>query len=135
MNVVLDRLLTQVDHVAGEKWFAVDLEVGLIGIKETVQPRQKLLGAVVGVKNDGDTVGWCDAADVVGSSDSSSNGSFLVAVRNTLYCCCQSLLVSPSSAGDLPYLSGEVCSATLGRLDDDWGLRIASSLQGCYDGR
>lgn len=32
------------------------------------------------------------------------------------------------------YLSGEICGTTLGHLEDDWGLSIASSLEGCNDG-
>lgn len=32
------------------------------------------------------------------------------------------------------YLSGEVCGTTLGHLQDDWGLSIASSLEGGNDG-
>ena len=56
--------------------------------------------------------------------------------------CCLSLAtpycaISPElkkSKALSPYLSGEVCGTTLGHLEDDWGLGIAGSLEGCDDG-
>jgi hypothetical protein len=49
LNVVVDLLFTQIDHVAGEQWLSVFFEVLLVGIEETIQPWEELLGAVVGV--------------------------------------------------------------------------------------
>jgi hypothetical protein len=46
-NVLIDRLLTKIDHVAGEERLAMLLEILLIRIEHTIQPRQKLLGAVI----------------------------------------------------------------------------------------
>lgn len=60
------------------------LEVALIGIEHTVEPRKELLGAVVGVKDNGDTVGGSNAADVVGSGDGTSDGGLLAIVVGTL---------------------------------------------------
>lgn len=70
---------------------------------------------MVGKTYNWDTVCRCNGADVVSTSDTTGNGSLLVLVSNTL--------------------SSEVCSTTLGHLEDDWGLGIASSLEGCNDGR
>lgn len=60
------------------------LEVALILVEHTVQPGQKLLGAVVGVQDDGDAVGGGDATDVVGAGNGTSDGSFLVGVGDAL---------------------------------------------------
>lgn len=115
VDVVVDGLLGQVDHVGGEERLAVLLEVLLIGVEHTVQPWQKLLGAVVGVEDNGDAVGRSDRANVVGSSDSASNRSGLVTVGNAL--------------------AGEVSSTTLGGLQDDGRLGIAGSLESGDDSR
>jgi hypothetical protein len=52
LNVEVDGLLREVDHVRGEERLAVRLEVALVLVKHSIQPRQELLGAVVGVQND-----------------------------------------------------------------------------------
>lgn len=70
--------------MAGEEGLAVELEVALILVEEAIEPREELLGAVVGVKDNGDTVGGSNATDVVGSSDTTGNGGFLVLVADTL---------------------------------------------------
>lgn len=80
LDVEVDLFLTQIDHVAGEERLAVLLEVLLIGIQETIQPWEKLLGAMVGVENDGDTVSWGNSTNVIGPSNPTSNGSLLVAI-------------------------------------------------------
>ena len=49
LNVIVDFLLAQIDHVAGEERFAMSLEIRLISIKKTIQPWEELLGAVIGV--------------------------------------------------------------------------------------
>ena len=60
------------------------LEVALILVEHAVQPGQKLLGAVVGVQDDGDAVGRGDATDVVGAGNGAGDGGFLVGVCDTL---------------------------------------------------
>lgn len=95
--------------MAGVEGLAVELEVGLIGIEQTVQPGEQLLGAVVGVKNDGDTVAGGNAADVVGSGNTTGNGGVLAVVAHTL--------------------TGEVGSTTVGQLQDDGAFLVASSLE------
>jgi hypothetical protein len=42
--------------MAGEERFAVLLEINLISVEKTIQPWQKLLGAMICVQNDGDTI-------------------------------------------------------------------------------
>jgi hypothetical protein len=114
VDVVVNGLLGQIDHVGGEEGLIVELEVSLIGIEETVQPREELLGAVVGVEDDGDTVGGGHATDVVGSGDTTSDGGSLVAVGNTL--------------------TGEESSTTLGELQDNGALLVTGSLEGGNNG-
>lgn len=70
--------------MAGVEGLAVELEVGLIRVEKTVQPGEELLGAVVGVKDDGDTVDGGNAADEVGSGDTTGNGGGLAVVADTL---------------------------------------------------
>jgi hypothetical protein len=48
-------------------------EVFLIRIHHAVEPWQELLGAVIRVKDDRDTVRWGDGTDVVSGCNSSSN--------------------------------------------------------------
>ena len=84
LDVVVNLLLGEIDHVGREEWLAVGLEVSLIGIKETIQPWEELLGAVIGVEDDWDAVCWSNGADVLSTSNTSSNGSLLLIVGNTL---------------------------------------------------
>ena len=131
LDVPLNRLLREIDHVGGEKGLAVGLEVGLIGIEHAVEPGEELLGAVVGVKDDGDAVGGSEGADEVGSSDRAGNGGGLVSVAHTLH------LVSfdVTSRNDYEtYLASKVGGTALGELEDDRGLGIAGSLESSDDG-
>lgn len=114
VNVVFDLLLGQIDHVGRVEGLAVELEVGLISIHEAIEPRKELLGAVVGVQDNGDTVGGGNAANVVGSGNTTSNGGSLAIVAHTL--------------------TGEVSGTTLRKLQDDGGLGIAGSLEGGNNG-
>lgn len=100
--------------MAGEEGLAVELEVALILIHHAVEPGEELLGAVVGVKNDGNAVGGSNGTDVVSSGDGTGNGGGLALIANTL--------------------TGEVSSTTLGDLQADGGLLVASGLEGSDDG-
>jgi hypothetical protein len=84
LDVVLDLLLGQIDHVAGEQGLVVLLEVGLVSVEHAVQPGQKLLGAVVGVQDDGDAVCGSDGTDVVSGGNSAGDGGLLVLVVDAL---------------------------------------------------
>lgn len=114
VDVVVDGLLREIDHVGREKGLSVQLEVSLIGIEQTVQPREELLGAVVGVKDDGDTVGGGHTTDVVGSSDTTSNGTFLLSVGDTL--------------------TGEESGSTVGELQNHGALLVTGSFEGSDHG-
>jgi hypothetical protein len=65
LNVLLLGFLGKIQHVRREKGFTVLLEVSLIGLDHTVEPRKKLLGTVIRVSDDGDTVSLCNSADVL----------------------------------------------------------------------
>lgn len=60
------------------------LEVLLVGIKHTIQPRQKLLSAVVSVHDDRDAICWSDGANVVSCGNGPCNGSGLILIVNAL---------------------------------------------------
>lgn len=62
----------------------MELEVALVLVEHTVEPGQELLGAVVGVQDDGNTVDGSNAADVVGSGDGTGDRSLLLIIRGTL---------------------------------------------------
>ena len=70
--------------MAGVEGLAVKLEVALILVEQAIEPREELLGAVVGVKDNGNAVGGGNATDVVGGSDTTSNGGLLAVVADTL---------------------------------------------------
>ena len=131
LDVPVDGLLREIDHVRREERLALLLEVSLIGIEHTIEPREELLGAVVGVEDDRDAVCGSKRANVVGSSDGAGNGSALVTVGNTLSSCQSDVNGKKICWGT--YLSGEVGSTTLGELKDDGGLSIAGSLEGSDD--
>jgi hypothetical protein len=68
----------EIDHVGTEQRLAVLLEVLLVGVHHAVEPREKFLGAMVGVQDHGDVVEGGDGADVVGAGDRTCNRSSLV---------------------------------------------------------
>ena len=106
------------------------LEVGLIGIHHAIQPWQQLLRAVIGVENDGDTIGGCDCADIMRGCNGSGNRGFLVLVADAL------LSVNPVSRkiSRSHHLAGKVCSTTLRCLEDDRSFGVAGSFEGSDDG-
>ena len=95
--------------MGGEEGLVVQLEVSLIGIEHAVEPREELLGTVIGVKDDGDVVGGGHATDVVGSGNGTSDGGLLAVVAHTL--------------------TGEESSTTLGDLQDNRAFLVTSSLE------
>ena len=68
-NVFVLLLLTEVNHVRGKQRLAVLLEVSLVFIEHAIQPRKQLLGTVVGVQDDGNSVCGSNAANVVCSGN------------------------------------------------------------------
>lgn len=131
LDVVVDGLLGQVDHVAGEEGLAVELEVALVLVEHAVEPGQKLLGAVVGVEDDRDAVDRGNAADVVSGGDRAGNGGGLAVIAHTL---AVSALDSLPLLRMVTYLAGEERGTTLGDLQGDRALLVASSLEGSDHG-
>jgi hypothetical protein len=70
--------------VAAEEGNSVLLEEALILIDHAVQPRQKLLGTVVGMQDDGDAIDRGDGSHIVGGGDRTGDGSLLVSIGETL---------------------------------------------------
>lgn len=130
-DVFLDRLLTKIDHVAGEERLAVLLEMLLIRGKHTIQPWQKLLRTVVGVQDDRDTICRSDCTNVGCTSNSTGNRGLLVLVVDTLFTRQQ---LQFCHVRYCVYLSGEVGRSTLGHLEDNRCLGIAGSLESSYSG-
>ena len=62
----------------GEQWDAVLLEELLVLVEHAVEPWEKLLGAVVGVEDDGNAVDGGNGPDVVSRGNGTSDGSFLL---------------------------------------------------------
>jgi len=117
--------------VAGEERLAVQLEVALVLVEHAIEPRQQLLGAVVGVQDDGDAVDRRDAADVVGGGDGTRDRGLLVAVGDALRSSAAAPDVfSPSRSGSRTYLSGKVGGTALGHLQDDGAVLVARGLEG-----
>jgi hypothetical protein len=103
LNVEVDFLLTQVNHVGGEKRLAVLLEVCLISIEKAIQPWEELLRAVIGVEDNRDTVGGSDGTNVVSGSNTPRDGGLLLAVGNTLLYMCQNLQLTPGNCVFVPF--------------------------------
>lgn len=85
LDVVVDGLLREIDHVGAEEGLASGLEVSLIGVEHAVEPGKQLLGAVVGVQDNGDAIRGSNLADVVSTGDGAGDGGGLVAVADALF--------------------------------------------------
>jgi hypothetical protein len=70
--------------VGAKQGLAVHLEVSFICVKHTIEPGQKLLSTVVGVKNYRDAVSGSNAADVLGTGNGTGDGRGLVGVADAL---------------------------------------------------
>lgn len=84
LDIEVDLLLGQIDHVGREQWLPVFFVVGLIGIHHAIQPWKQLLGAVVGVQDHGDLVRGGNGTDVMGTGDGSGNGGLLLVIGDPL---------------------------------------------------
>ena len=114
LDVLFDGLLGQINHMAGVERLAVQLEEAFVLVQQSIQPREELLGAVVGVQDDGDTVGGGNAADEMGTSNATGDGRLLAIVTDAL--------------------AGEVSSTALGQLQNDGAVLIAGSLERGHGG-
>jgi hypothetical protein len=65
LNVLLLGVLRKIQHVGREEGFTVSLEVSLISLNHTIEPRKELLGAVVRVSDDGNAIGSSDRANIL----------------------------------------------------------------------
>merc|ERR1712232_495370 len=115
-KVLLIRLLGEVKHVRAEERLTVRLEEGLVCLNQAIEPRQQLLGAVIGVQNHWDTIGRRDVTDVVSADDCSKNRSL------------QDALVVWQA------LACEERGATLRELDHDWPSKLLAGLEDGIDG-
>mmetsp|Transcript_22653 Transcript_22653/g.34847 ORF Transcript_22653/g.34847 Transcript_22653/m.34847 type:complete len:380 (-) Transcript_22653:167-1306(-) len=107
-NVLLIGLFTQVKHVTAEKRLAVLGEESFISLKHTIEPGQKLLGAVIGMKHNGNTIVLGHTTNVHGKSNTTSSGC--VGILDIL-----SSVEFSSTVGDLNH-NGRV--VLLGSLED-----------------
>jgi hypothetical protein len=109
LDVEFDILLGQIDHVRAEEGGSVLLEERLVGIHHAVEPGEKLLRAVVSVKNHRHTVDRGNAANEVCGRDSTGNGCLLAIIGDAL--------------------SGEEGCSAIGNLENDGGFCIFGCLQ------
>lgn len=116
LDVFFLGLFGQIKHMRGEERLAVLFEVGLVGVEHAVEPRKKLVGAVVGVYDDRDAIGRSNSTNVVGSSDGASDGGEL------------------GLGWVLDALASPEGSTALGDLEDDRGLGFACTFKGSDSG-
>ena len=113
VNVLLNGLLREIDHVGGEEGLAVHGVVALRCGKEAVDPGEEGLGTVVGVEDDGNSVLLSQGANVEGPRDGSSNGGLVVRVVKAL--------------------AGVELRPTRGKLDDDGRVVAAGGFEAGID--
>ena len=115
LDVLLEGLLGEIEHVGAEEGLSGLLELLLGGLDEAINPREEVLGAMVGVDDDGDTVKLSELADVQGTGDGAGDGGLLVGV--------------------VELLAGNKGTAAVGELDDHGGVGLLGSKQaGVGDG-
>ncbi|ENY73677.1 recombinational DNA repair protein [Aeromonas diversa CDC 2478-85] len=114
VDVLFQRLFGQIQHVGGEQRLAGLGEVLLTGVQQTVDPRQQLLGGVVGVQDDRHTVGFGHGVNVLGTGDGTQDGGLLTF--------------------QLQALTGGEHGAAVGELNDDRGFYLGGRFQYGVDG-
>jgi len=98
--------------VRREEGLPILFEVLLISGQHTIKPGKELLGAVIGVEDDGNAVVGGDGADVKGEGDGSGGAGVLV----------------------FDGLSGHELGASVGNLDHDRGVEFGSGFHGGVGG-
>jgi hypothetical protein len=96
-NVLLVGFLRQVQHVRSKEGFAVLGIKVLVGLEHGIEPRKQVLGTVIRVKDDGDTVVLRDGTYVHRQGDGADGGGI----------------------GELQTLTGEESTTSIGDLDDN----------------
>jgi len=99
--------------VTAEKRLTVLGEELFIGLQHTIEPRQKLLGAVIRMKHNGDTIVLRNTTDVHGKSNTTSSGCIGIVDR----------------------LSNNESSSTVGDLNHDGGVVLLGGLKDGITGR
>lgn len=84
IEILVHRLLGQVDHVRREEGLAVSLVVALARLEHPIEPGKQLLGTVVGVEDDGHAVLLRHRTHVERTGDSSGDRSLEVGVVQPL---------------------------------------------------
>mmetsp|Transcript_35808 Transcript_35808/g.66704 ORF Transcript_35808/g.66704 Transcript_35808/m.66704 type:complete len:373 (+) Transcript_35808:485-1603(+) len=114
-NVLLQRLLRQVQHVRGEQRLAMELEISLIRFQEAIKPWKQTFCAVVRVQDDGDAVLFGNSTHVVRTRNSTSYGRMKLLVVQAL--------------------PGIELRAARGELDHDRRVHLSGCLDAGVDGR
>ena len=93
-----DLLLGKIKHVGTVEGFTFLLVKFLTCVEQTIDPRQKLTGGVIGVENDGNVIGLCHGVNVLGPRDGAGDGRLLAIVREAL-----SRIEDTSAVGELDH--------------------------------
>mmetsp|Transcript_37551 Transcript_37551/g.79809 ORF Transcript_37551/g.79809 Transcript_37551/m.79809 type:complete len:256 (+) Transcript_37551:758-1525(+) len=84
LDVLLQRLLREVDHVRGEEGLTVQLEVALVGVEHAVQPGEEGFRAMIRVKDHRHTVLFSHRPHVVRTRDGACDAGMKVGVVEAL---------------------------------------------------
>mmetsp|Transcript_16018 Transcript_16018/g.36590 ORF Transcript_16018/g.36590 Transcript_16018/m.36590 type:complete len:354 (+) Transcript_16018:1312-2373(+) len=118
LDVLVQRLLRQINHVRAEEGLSMLLEVLLISVQHSVKPGKELLGAVIRVENDRNSVMFGHQANMMGARDGSKDASlegFLGVVQSL------SSVELRSSVGELDHNRAVVLLGCLQHLVDTAG--------------
>jgi len=83
-NVLFEGFLGKIKHVGGEKRESLFLVEFLVGLDQTVHPRQPSLLAVISVEDDRNSVEGGNFVDVLGGGNASGNGGLVISVVGAL---------------------------------------------------
>jgi hypothetical protein len=81
-NVFLVRFFRKIQHVRRVERFTVLFKVSFVGSNHTIEPRQKLLGTVITVQDDGNAIIGSHGTNMQGHGD--RTGSTSVGIRDGL---------------------------------------------------
>ena len=83
-QIFVDLLLGKIKHVGTVEGFTFLLVKFLTSVEQTIDPRQKLTGGVIGVEDDGNVIGLCHGVNVLGPRYGAGDGRLLAIVREAL---------------------------------------------------
>lgn len=84
LDVLLQRLFRQIEHVRAVERLAMHLEILLAGVEQPIDPRQQFLGRVVGMQNDRRAVEFGHLVDMVGTRDRAGDAGALAGIVHAL---------------------------------------------------